>query len=57
MATIPPNLGNQLAPPVAPFLPRIYRAGDNSLSPRTPGIVYAPALSPYKNPPLAQVNN
>jgi hypothetical protein len=57
MATIPPNLGNQLAPPVAPFLPRIYRAGDNSLAPRTPGLVYAPALSPYKNPPLAQVNN
>jgi hypothetical protein len=56
MATIPPNLGSQLPQPVAPFLPRIYRASDNSLAPRTPGLVYAPALSPYKNPPLAQVN-
>jgi len=54
MSTIAPNLGNQMQAPVAPFLPRAYRVSDNSLAPRTPGIVLAAALSPYKNPPLTQ---
>jgi hypothetical protein len=47
IATVAPNVGLPMPASVAPFKPRVFDFTQNSLPVRLPGLVMAPALSPY----------